>query len=77
MVIDHPHHSPRPPEAFLTTAEAAELYRLNPGYLRQLRVKGGGPRFTKLGRACRYRMADLLAWAQERTFASTSEAEAA
>jgi hypothetical protein len=41
--------------------------------MRQLRLLGGGPRYSKLGRAVRYRFADLIAWAEERSTSCTSE----
>jgi len=62
------------PDAFFTDEQAATLYAVSPGWLRQLRVKGTGPRFTKFGRAVRYRVGDLLAWAEARTANSTAEA---
>jgi hypothetical protein len=37
----------------------------------------GGPRFVKLGTAVRYRLTAVEAWLDERTFATTAEAEGA
>ena len=45
--------------------------------LRKWRCIGEGPRFVRIGRAVRYRKADLDAYAEARTFASTSQADAA
>ena len=53
---------------------AAELLSLSRSYLRALRVNGGGPRYAALSRkAVRYRVADLMAWAEARSVSSTSE----
>lgn len=38
------------------------------------RSRGFGPRFVKVGSLVRYRPADIEAWAQRRTVASTSQA---
>jgi predicted DNA-binding transcriptional regulator AlpA len=58
----------------LDTKGAAEFLRLSKSYLDRARVYGGGPRYLALGRAIRYRKADLEAWANERVRTSTSEA---
>ena len=55
----------------------AQLLSLDPAYLRQLRCKGGGPRYAKFGRAVRYRLGDVLEWAKARSVSSTSEEVAA
>lgn len=47
---------------------------LSRAYLRNLRVSGGGCRFSKFGRAVRYRVGDLMAWANDNAVQSTSEA---
>ena len=62
------------PDQYVDTETLAGLLSLSAIYLRQLRVKGGGPRFSKLGdKAVRYRVADALAWASSKTATSTSE----
>ena len=61
------------PQSYITDAEAARFLSLSPGWMRQLRLLGGGPRYSKLGRAVRYRFADLIAWAEERSTSCTSE----
>ena len=53
--------------------EAADMLGLSRAYLRNLRVSGGGCRFSKFGRAVRYRVGDLLAWANDNSASSTSE----
>jgi predicted DNA-binding transcriptional regulator AlpA len=40
--------------------------------LEKLRVSGGGPRYVKLGRAVRYRLADLEDYLAERVRENTS-----
>ena len=60
-------------EHFIDDQRAADLLGLSRSYLRQLRVKGGGPRFSALARkAIRYRVGDLLEWAALRSATSTS-----
>jgi predicted DNA-binding transcriptional regulator AlpA len=46
------------------TAQAAGYLGLNPGTLANLRARGLGPRYVKLGSAVRYYESDLDAWAQ-------------
>ena len=50
------------PQVILTTREAAALLRLAPRTLERYRVKGGGPRYLKIGGAVRYTRLDLLEW---------------
>lgn len=58
-------------ERLLTDVQLAERWQLNPGHLRRLRVQrnrgdlGAGPPFVNLGRAVRYRLADILTYEQE------------
>lgn len=59
------------------TNGAAERIGLSAHTLNNMRVRGVGPRFMKLGRAVRYRVADLDAWMAERLVSSTSEQVAA
>lgn len=62
---------------FLTTVEAADYLGLQRTTLEAWRCRGGGPAFVKLGRAVRYRRADLDAWIDSRVRANTSEGAAA
>jgi excisionase family DNA binding protein len=57
----------------LNTVEAAKYLHLAVPTLEKLRVYGGGPRFVRLGRAVRYRPADLEAWLESRVRTSTSD----
>ena len=43
--------------------------------LEKQRVIGGGPRFRKFGRRVMYAVADLDAWAADRSFETTSDPE--
>ncbi|MFC6632422.1 helix-turn-helix transcriptional regulator [Microbulbifer taiwanensis] len=51
---------------FLDTKQAAQYLSLSAVWLNELRIKGGGPKFYKLGRAVRYKVEDLDAWVEER-----------
>lgn len=64
-------------DRYLDDVEAAELLGLSRSYLRQIRLKGGGPRFCSFGRAIRYPLSELHAWAASKSASSTSEREAA
>ena len=62
---------------FLNQREAAALLRVSERSLERWRVEGTGPRFCCAGRRRLYRRSDIEAWAAERTYSSTSEADAA
>lgn len=58
----------------LKTLDAAEFLGVSPRTLEALRLRGGGPKYYRLGRrACRYRMEDLEAYIQAGAAMSTSE----
>ncbi len=63
------------PQRYLTNDEAADYLRLSPRTLEKQRVIGGGPKFRKFGRRVMYAVADLDAWAEARSFESTSDPE--
>ena len=63
------------PARYLTNDEAAEFLRLSPRTLEKQRVIGGGPRFRKFGRRVMYAVADLDAWADQRSYETTSDPE--
>jgi excisionase family DNA binding protein len=63
--------------AVLTTPEAASYLHIQPTTLEQWRWNGRGPRFIKMGRSVRYRIADLDAFTEARVFGSTTEAQTA
>lgn len=62
-----------PETEFLTIDEAASVVKLSTSTLAKLRCRGGGPRYIQTGRKILYRRADLVAWLEAKTFASTSE----
>jgi hypothetical protein len=61
------------PEPLLTTAEAAAHLRLSPRTLEAWRLRGGGPRYCKLGDRVLYTQRDLNAWLDTQTRTSTSD----
>ena len=65
------------PQRYLTNDEAAAHLRLSPRTLEKQRVLGGGPRFRKFGRRVLYAIADLDAWADGRSFETTSDPDSA
>lgn len=54
--------SPTESDALLTEVAAARLLRLSIRTLQAWRCRGMGPAFVRVGRAIRYRHADLIAW---------------
>ncbi|HCI1651750.1 TPA: helix-turn-helix domain-containing protein [Pseudomonas aeruginosa] len=63
------------PPRYLTNDEAAEYLRLSPRTMEKQRVIGGGPKFRKFGRRVMYAVADLDAWADTRSYDTTSDPE--
>ncbi|GAO24333.1 transcriptional regulator [Alicycliphilus sp. B1] len=63
------------PQRYLTNDEAAEYLRLSPRTLEKQRVLGGGPKFRKFGRRVMYAVTDLDAWAEDRSYETTSDPE--
>ncbi len=61
----------------MNTPEAAKYVCLSKPTLERLRLTGDGPPYAKLGKAVRYRRADLEAWLASRMIRSTSEGGAA
>lgn len=57
----------------LTTSQAAAFLGLSKSLLNKMRLRGNGPAFLKFGRAVRYDLATLEAWAASRSRKSTSE----
>ena len=56
-------------------AHLAHERRLSPRTLEKQRVIGGGPKFRKFGRRVMYAVADLDAWADQRSYEATSDPE--
>jgi excisionase family DNA binding protein len=64
-------------ESYYTPEEAAEYLRSSPSTLAKLRLYGGGPVFTRIGRVIRYRRSDLDHWMSGKLVRSTSDARLA
>ncbi|TWS26612.1 helix-turn-helix domain-containing protein [Tsukamurella sputi] len=47
---------------WLTRAEVAERFSVPVQTLATWAVRGFGPRFSKFGRHCRYKLSDVIAW---------------
>lgn len=64
-------------EEVLNTIQAAKVLGRQPQTLRLWRLRGGGPKYLRLGNGVHarvaYRPSDLDAWLRARTFCSTSE----
>jgi excisionase family DNA binding protein len=63
--------------AVMNTPRAAQYLGLSLPTLTRMRVDGDGPKYVKMGRAVRYRIADLDAWMADRVVSSTSQKVAA
>ncbi len=64
-------------DELLDTERVAKVCGLSEVTLRKWRITGAGPRFVRLGRAVRYRRADLDAYLAGRAFTTTTEADMA
>ena len=64
-----------PPEAFIDRATVAACLYVTPQMLDILAIKGGGPKYTRIGRRALYCKAEVLAWAAAtgRTVENTSQ----
>lgn len=60
-------------QPFLSNDQAAAFLNLSPRTLEKLRVVGGGPAFSKLGRRVVYAKDDLELWVRARLCNSTSD----
>jgi predicted DNA-binding transcriptional regulator AlpA len=57
----------------LKPSEASEYLGVSSSWLAKLRLYGGGPRYSKLGRSIRYATDELDAWLTRNLRGSTSE----
>jgi predicted DNA-binding transcriptional regulator AlpA len=65
------------PEALFPQATLVAITDLSNAYFERGRWAGYGPKFIKLGRAVRYRKADVVAWLEQHPGrSSTSEVQA-
>lgn len=53
-------------DELLTTTEAANVVHLNSAYLTNLRYRGGGPDFVRIGRKVYYELRPLCRWLESR-----------
>ena len=61
-------------ERFLSTDGAAEFLSVSPRTLATWRYRGGGPKFARLSSRCvRYRLSDLVEFAEARVRTNTAE----
>ena len=61
----------------VTPKQLAELFAVNENTLSKWRIQGIDPKFVKIQRHVRYAANDVDCWTNERTFASTTAADAA
>jgi predicted DNA-binding transcriptional regulator AlpA len=57
----------------LNEYQAAEFLGLSVRTLQAWRVRGGGPRYLKIGKAVRYQRRELVAYQKQHTVGSTAE----
>jgi len=62
-------------EKFLDVREVAARYdgKVSVKTFNNMRTKGGGPRYVKIGGRVLYRLSDVVAWENSRTAWGTSE----
>ena len=65
-----------PAARYLRTKEAASYLNVSTSWLEKLRVRGGGPPFSRLGARVVYRCDDLESWVAQHRVRSTSEVAA-
>jgi hypothetical protein len=63
-------------DAALNENKAAEFLGLSTRTLQAWRMRGGGPRYVKIGRSVRYQRRELVAFQRSHTVSSTTEAGA-
>lgn len=59
-------------DTYVDRTEAARILGVKPATLADWAVKGFGPPIAKFGRAAKYNVRKLLAWAEARTVLSTA-----
>jgi len=65
MTLDQSNREPTVVPILMTTAEAAAFLSVSCRTLEDWRLRGGGPRFRKMGRLVRYHTADLIAFVDQ------------
>ncbi|WP_026941512.1 helix-turn-helix transcriptional regulator [Hellea balneolensis] len=61
------------PNQLMTEKEAASLICYTPRALQNWRLRGGGPKYVKIGRSVRYQRSDVLEFIEERKRLHTSQ----
>lgn len=72
-VVDKPQPANCAFAEWMSASKAAEYTVSSVSTLAKLRLKGGGPRFCRIGRAIRYRRSDLDEWLIASSRRSTSD----
>ena len=54
------------PHRWVDERELAQLVGIKPNTLQKWRLRGAGPPFCRFGKAIRYRLDKVLAWAEHR-----------
>jgi hypothetical protein len=62
-----------PKQNLLNEMQVAEVLAVTISAVRGWRLRGGGPRYIKIGKLVRYRPADLDAYIESRVFDHTSQ----
>lgn len=73
MLNEQSHPARRSEEEFLNERQVADLICQSVRTIQKWRVTGYGPAFYKLGRSVRYRLSEVIAWAEERRKGHTSQ----
>jgi predicted DNA-binding transcriptional regulator AlpA len=66
-----PYEQPTDLPELATAGQVAEYLHTNVNSLAQMRYRGNGPKFIKVGRLVRYRWADVLDWLAQNTMRRT------
>ncbi|WP_371873162.1 helix-turn-helix transcriptional regulator [Geomonas limicola] len=53
--------------------DVAEMLGMTESWVEQIRLRGGGPVYHKIGKSVRYRIEDVLAWIDGQKRCSTSQ----
>lgn len=62
-----------PPETLINEKEAGEFLGISHRTLQKWRGKGDGPKYNKIGRSVKYKIADLIKWRDDNKKRNTSE----
>lgn len=62
------------PFRMMRQRDVAEMLGMTESWVEQVRLRGGGPVYHKIGKSVRYRIEDVMAWVGEQRRSSTSQA---